>query len=249
MAWWDVDLPAVLQEKQGLLEAAGAEVAAPPPHCDLAGPGSAADLPPPPAVPLRVGRYTLCPCHFLKNDLADALAAQGWDPQAPTIWLAFALLQYLDVRAADLLMKAVASASRACPAAAFVGTVMNAGATGGVGALQVRQRCTGRWTLSRPTSHPLTAMVDLIQELVAAAAAALGGGDAAASGSSGASMEGEEEAGVEPTATVDPESGGSVDVAGEARCGVRWWAGRRGGMRVRCGNGRSLPPPTQLPDP
>lgn len=68
------------QEKQALLEAAGAELGAP--AGGGAGGGGA-------AIPLRVGSYTPVCSHMLKADFLETLAAQGvWDPHAPTIWLA-----------------------------------------------------------------------------------------------------------------------------------------------------------------
>lgn len=147
VAWFDVDLPAVLEEKARLLTAAGAELHPPEAHCDLRGRGAAqadgngGEAPGVAAHPLRAGSYSLVVCHMLKGDLAEALKAQGWDPEQPTIWVAFALIYYLDGRAVNFVMKSVKAASAAAPCSAFLGTIMNAG------------------------------MVEMIQESVAAAAA------------------------------------------------------------------------------
>jgi hypothetical protein len=113
--WFDVDLPNVVAEKVKLLQQAGAQLHPPPVHCDFApASGSAGGATEGPAqdcyassgeahpssearpsgataeeeVPLRVGRYTPVVSHLLKADFAATLERQGWDPAAPTIWLA-----------------------------------------------------------------------------------------------------------------------------------------------------------------
>ncbi len=99
VAWFDVDLPSVMEEKARRLAAVGAEMHPPEPHFDLrqqagsgdgggsssnGGAAAAAST----AHPLRVGSYTPVVCHMIKGDLAEALQAKGWDPAQPTIWVA-----------------------------------------------------------------------------------------------------------------------------------------------------------------
>ncbi|KAL4427614.1 hypothetical protein ABPG75_001703 [Micractinium tetrahymenae] len=200
VAWLDVDLPAVLEEKTALLAAAGAEIHPPELHCDLrkqpagaaggggggsgghgAGHGGGHGGAPAGAAqhPLRVGSYSPVVCHMLKGNLAEVLQAHGWDPAQPTIWVAFALIYYLDGRAVNLVMKSVQAASAAAPCSAFVGTIMNAG------------------------------MVEMLQESVAAAAA---GAQAEARA---AGQEPPQPSTADITATVDPAT--STDISDEMR--------------------------------
>lgn len=84
----------MLEEKARLLAAAGAELHPPEAHCDLRGrgagqaDGNGGEAPGAAQHPLRAGSYSLVVCHMLKGDLAEALKAQGWDPEQPTIWVA-----------------------------------------------------------------------------------------------------------------------------------------------------------------
>ncbi|KAL4444702.1 hypothetical protein ABPG77_002519 [Micractinium sp. CCAP 211/92] len=190
VAWFDVDLPSVMEEKARRLAAVGAEMHPPEPHFDLrqqagsgdgggsssnGGAAAAAST----AHPLRVGSYTPVVCHMIKGDLAEALQAKGWDPAQPTIWVAFALIYYLDKPAVSRVMKAVQAASAAAPCSAFVGTIMNAG------------------------------MVEMIQESVAAA------GAAAQAVVRAAGQEPPAPTTADVTATVDPAT--SIDVSDEMR--------------------------------
>ena len=103
--WFDVDLAEVLEEKQALLVAAGAQLRPPPVRCDLASSGSQREHAGADAdgdanghgsrggssdggIPLLVGRYSAVVADLLKGSFADTLEQQGWDPAAPTIWLA-----------------------------------------------------------------------------------------------------------------------------------------------------------------
>lgn len=206
VAWFDLDLPSVIEEKLSSLQEAGAQLHPPAVHADLriegtasaengeagrkagpgagaaAGAGNATGEGRQAAFPLLVGSYTPVVCHMLKGSIQEALTEHGWDPEKPTIWVAFALVYYLDGRAVDLVMRSVAAASAGAPASAFVGTIMNAG------------------------------MVEMIQEMVAKA----GAGARAESAAAGEAPPPSDTL-AEASATVDPAMGGSMDASDEMR--------------------------------